>query len=143
MEIKNLKKRKDVKQVESPIERKLLYWFVKYGIYPELQYEIPPYRVDFALVDKKIVIECDGRDFHTSDEHRKRDKIRDEFIVKQGWKVKRFTGSQIYNEPYNIAKEIINMYYPQNIIISEDQKEIEFMKLKTDTINKLMLKTND
>lgn len=135
MEIKNLKKRKEVKQVESPIERKLLAWLHQYGIFPELQYEIPPYRVDFAIPSMNLVIECDGAEFHSTDEQRQRDQKRDKFLNNKGWTVKRFTGSKIYNEPYNIAKEIIELWYPRKIELSEGDKEVEFMKLKTDTIN--------
>lgn len=56
-------------QTESPIEE-LFYQYAKdilKGL--EIQYQIGPYRVDFALPDNKLAIEIDGKEYH--DEHQK------------------------------------------------------------------------
>ena len=113
MEIKNLKKRSEVKQTESPIESKLLYWFRKYHLPVEIQYEVPPYRLDFALINgnTKIAVECDGKEFHSTLEQKDRDRIRDEFLKSHGWIVERFTGHEIYEQPWNIAKKILSYCY--------------------------------
>jgi very-short-patch-repair endonuclease len=68
------------------------------------QYEIGNYRVDFLLryffgspqYDVKIVIECDGHDYHDrTPEQATRDKRRDRELVSMGYIVLRYTGSEI------------------------------------------------
>lgn len=56
------------------------------------QYPIGPYFVDFAWPDFGIVIECDGKGFHDAE----RDAKRDAHIKTLGFRVRRFTGRQIY-----------------------------------------------
>lgn len=67
------------------------------------QQQIGAYRVDFAVLYHrighdtfKVVIECDGHDFHerTKDQARA-DKKRDRDLQGEGWVVLRFTGSEI------------------------------------------------
>ena len=54
----NLPKRNTIKKPESPIEWKLLDWFKQYGVYEVVpQYELPPYRIDFAIPEIKLAIE--------------------------------------------------------------------------------------
>lgn len=78
-----------------------------------------PYRVDFAIWDASLpfnhtpprvmIVECDGHDFHEkTKEQARRDKRRDRFLVSKGYKVLRFTGSEIWADPDAIADEIIN-----------------------------------
>lgn len=78
-----------------------------------------PYRADFAIWDatlpfnhtppRVMIVECDGHDFHEkTKEQARRDKQRDRFLVSKGFKVLRFTGSEIWADPDGIADEIIN-----------------------------------
>lgn len=83
------------------------------------QVSVGRYRVDILIVDQTLpfdrgpprmmVIECDGHDFHerTKDQAR-RDKQRDRFLQSKGFKVLRFTGSEIWADPDKCADEIIN-----------------------------------
>lgn len=128
----DLKKRKEVKTTESPIEEKLLLWFKEYGLFPELQYEIPPYRADFAFPDKKIIVECDGREFHTSDEDRERDAIRDKYLQSKGWEVIRFTGSEIYRESWSCVKRIMEIWYPKKHEPTDYEKYWKANELKNE-----------
>lgn len=64
------------------------------------------YRPDFVLLNqldtplKPIAIELDGHDFHErTKEQARRDKSRDRNFTNQGWKVLRFTGSEVYADP--------------------------------------------
>lgn len=64
------------------------------------QYVVGPYRVDFALrfdgTRRRLVVECDGFEFHDRNiEQAAADKARDRFLLKSGWPVMRFTGSEI------------------------------------------------
>ena len=49
------------------------------------------YLLDFAFVKEKVDIECDGEPWHEKCRNREEDKIRDEFLRKNGWRVLRFT----------------------------------------------------
>lgn len=83
------------------------------------QATIGPYRVDILIHDASLpfdlaqprfmVVECDGHDFHErTKEQARRDKQRDRFLQSKGFKVLRFTGSEIWADPDNCADEIIN-----------------------------------
>ena len=55
------------------------------------------YHVDF-LVEKngsQVVVECDGKAYHSSDEAKERDKERDSYLHERGYPVLRFTGGEI------------------------------------------------
>lgn len=77
------------------------------------------YRVDIAIHDATLpfeigeprimIVECDGHDFHErTKEQARRDKQRDRFLQSRGFKVLRFTGSEIWADPDQCADEIIN-----------------------------------
>lgn len=51
------------------------------------------YILDFAIVDKKIDIECDGEHYHKLGNDR--DRKRNWVLRKMGWKVLRFRGKEI------------------------------------------------
>lgn len=82
--------------------------------YPQVNFS--GYRFDFLILDatdgatddrlRGIVVECDGHDFHdrTKDQAR-RDKSRDREIQYAGFRVLRFTGSEIWENPRRCAME--------------------------------------
>jgi very-short-patch-repair endonuclease len=77
------------------------------------QYQIGKYRVDFRLESncsgRRIlaVIECDGHDFHErTKEQAARDRKRDRDLQSEGYLVFRFTGSQIYRDPWGCVDEM-------------------------------------
>ena len=107
----------------SPIEnmmlRALLYEQPKYirrngtrfpTIFP--QYEISPYRADFVLSGAAcpVVVECDGHDFHErTKEQAASDKRRDRYMTEAGYKVLRFTGSEVYANPFVCAQQAFRL----------------------------------
>jgi very-short-patch-repair endonuclease len=121
---------------ESPIEQifalvfnkisRLPYWITRFDkknieIFEiEKQININKYRVDFLIsvvefcekpkFKKSFVIELDGHDFHEkTKEQVKKDKEKDRFLTSEGYVVVRFTGSEIYNEPHNKVKELLEL----------------------------------
>lgn len=97
-----------VPRCQSPIEKKFLSGWIDYieesGIRSELlekclavqvQYVIEEWRVDLALPLLSIAVELDGHQFHSSKEHRTRDAFRQRCLTSRGWKVVRFTGTEI------------------------------------------------
>lgn len=81
----------------------------------EPQAMIGPYRVDFVVrfrFDEKqkieIVVECDGHDFHErTKEQASSDKARDRTLQRLGYRVFRFTGSDIHADARGCARDVI------------------------------------
>lgn len=126
------------KTCESPIEKAMLealyvYSLLRVGGWPchvmpektegwthatwfiEPQKVINAYRVDFLVTSpdtkKKIVIECDGHDFHErTKEQAEGDRSRDRNLTRDGYCVIRFTGREIWRDPWKCAEEIENQF---------------------------------
>ena len=74
------------------------------------QYQMEDFRVDFALFWRGghlIVVECDGHDFHErTAEQAERDRSRDRMLQKRNIAILRFTGREVYRDPFKCAEEI-------------------------------------
>lgn len=64
---------------------------------------------DFAIVDKKIIIECDGDYWHNREDNKKRDKAKNAYIEKCGWKIIRFWEHDIKNNLNNIKDSVLQV----------------------------------
>lgn len=123
--IHTLAKTNGYEQGEKIISRKS---FVRYGVQIWQQKEIGRYRVDFELSycdeaalflvkegkiicgqeEKRIIVELDGHEFHDRNEKQRRhEKARDRFFQKQGYKVFRYTGAEIVQNPFTAAAECL------------------------------------
>lgn len=102
-----------VPQVHFPVEYRYspLYFYVQYPIKTDKQ----NYRADFIIrgYDSHIhdwfqwVIEVDGHDFHEkTKEQSQRDKLRDRTIQNSGYRILRYTGSEVWKNPGAIVTEI-------------------------------------
>lgn len=126
--------------VESPIEVLMLMALKRHSIIAREQGINPvintqgvfhvegrKMRVDFLLTfpqnftvknkyfnrEVKMIIECDGHDFHEkTKEQAQKDKSRDRILKASGYTVFRFTGSEIYRNAAGCAREIFN--YAEN-----------------------------
>lgn len=80
------------------------------------QAKIGDMRVDFlcTVVDRagalhKLVVECDGHDFHErTKDQAARDRSRDRTLQEMGHTVFRFTGSEIFNAPLKCACQVFD-----------------------------------
>lgn len=112
---------------ESPIEELFLLAIGEtlvrdpwYAVSPQMQ--IGQYRVDFVVRylagkwgDVDVVVECDGHDFHEKTrEQAERDKKRDRAITAEGYTVMRFSGRELYRDPFACVEEVID--YTQDVI---------------------------
>lgn len=114
-----------IKDCESPIEQLyglyLLEWIHYYeaqfrfidsdvtiSIFTqkEIEYRGKKYRPDFVIEfyalgkEFDFIIECDGHDFHEKTKYQaKRDKTRDRELQSAGYRILRFTGSEIWKDP--------------------------------------------
>lgn len=67
------------------------------------------YIADFYDKKANLVIECDGHEFHQkTKEQVAHDNERELDLKMAGYNVVRFSGSQIYNKPFECAKELYN-----------------------------------
>ncbi len=92
---------------------------LKDGIYIHPQFKVEKYRVDFLIEQRGIgpdselgpvIVELDGHDFHDKDKRqRSYEKARDRFLVKQGYRVLHFTGSDVVKDPFKVAFEALEL----------------------------------
>lgn len=79
-----------------------------------VQHEVGKYRLDFAIhvtdggsLSQWIAVECDGHDYHErTKEQAQRDKARDRELTQLGYRILRFTGSEIYRDNMACAFQI-------------------------------------
>ncbi|MGB5099046.1 MAG: tetratricopeptide repeat protein [Methanothrix sp.] len=79
------------------------------------QYELSGYRLDFAIPNRKIAIEIDGYNFHKTKEQMNYDYKREQSLERLGWRVFRFTGSQVFKNSEKCVHHVIGC-------INEDAK---------------------
>jgi hypothetical protein len=54
-----------------------------------------------------VAVECDGHDYHErTKEQAQRDKARDRALQSIGWRVARFTGSEIWTDPMRVVVQL-------------------------------------
>lgn len=93
-------------KTESPIEAVMLREFHLLDLYPSTQYVVGRYRLDLAFPKEMVAIECDGKEWHSSPEQVERDRLKDEFLTDNGWRVIRISGGDIFRRSAEIAKII-------------------------------------
>jgi very-short-patch-repair endonuclease len=91
----------------------------------KVDFLFPFYWIQDKLVPLKnpVIVECDGYDSHSSKEQRNYDTKRENDLKMAGYSVIRFTGSQIYNDPYKCVIQTAKFIYDRNK--SQLEKEIE------------------
>ena len=107
---------------ESSIERLFLETFdairtkdrntmLDYYLIPQV--EIGNYRVDFELInhkDKKIIVECDGHEFHQKSKQQvEKDNQRERDLKKLGYEVVRFSGSEIFKDAEKCVEDLLDI----------------------------------
>jgi len=118
---------------ESPIEER--FWLVAQHKIKGLkqQYSIIHFciRVDFAIPDVKLIIECDGYRYHNRTyKMRKRDYFRDKILNFYGWKVIRLQGSEINRDVYDCVKYVERIMIKRKKKINTLLKKYEIYRFK-------------
>ena len=83
------------------------------------QAPIGKYRADFLFslkdekgVSQRLVIEIDGHDFHErTKQQAAHDKARDRYMTGESYHVMRFTGSEVYANPFKCVNEVSDRLY--------------------------------
>jgi very-short-patch-repair endonuclease len=115
----DIKKDINAHKITSPVEQIFLMEWRFLGIdqtlgvaiAPQTQLTIggKPYRIDFIIAspDLKLAIEIDGHDFHEkTKEQAANDRARERSIVREGYTLMRFTGSEIFRNPRSCVNEV-------------------------------------
>jgi very-short-patch-repair endonuclease len=74
------------------------------------QYVIQRYRYDFAITRMGMPIahiECDGKDFHSTEDQLANDRAKDDLAAKEGVLLFRFSGSEIFNDGKDCVRRIL------------------------------------
>ncbi len=108
-----------VERTESKIEE--IFWNnVKNeipGVY--IQYWIGIYRVDFAIPDLKIAIECYSQEFHSSAMARTKDAERERILHIKGWRIIHFTGTEIKHDVQKCVRDL------KKIVVSHGSRNLQ------------------
>lgn len=74
---------------------------------------IPDFELSFdrmlELEDLKYIVELDGFEYHSKKKQMNYDYERERDLLKAGYKIVRYTGSQVYNEPLKCALEFVEL----------------------------------
>lgn len=122
---------KEIK-TQSPLEIRFFHDCQTAGLLVEPQYLIGQIHADFAIVDKKIAIECDSKEFHSDWKAIENDKFRDSIYNYMGWTVIRLSGSEIYKNGEKIAHAIRRAIKDGNIDLYVGYIEEEELVSKLD-----------
>lgn len=99
-------------------------YIIGLGLIP--QYKCGRYRADFLGVfgrksykgnvhRNEVIVECDSQQFHERTEAERRyEKARDRFFQVKGYKVFRFTGKEILEDPFKVACEVVGFLTEQD-----------------------------
>jgi very-short-patch-repair endonuclease len=87
------------------------FWAVAKDAIPELEREvwIGKYRVDFLVRHKKVVIELYGYQWHNTKEKLTQDAERERALQRQGYRVIRFTGSEIFKNTPKCVRDVLDI----------------------------------
>ena len=92
--------------------------FIWNSYHLSLQAGFPDYKVDGKSIRAdiliwcpgnekiKLIVECDGYQYHNSKESFVRDRKRDRLLKSKGYDVIRFSGSEIYKNPVQVSDEL-------------------------------------
>lgn len=80
---------------------------------PQFKWSI--YRSDWAIYNPKttgaLLLECDGKDFHSSEDQKAHDQKKDAAAHDRGYLTMRFTGSQIHRDADGCAQKVWDVVY--------------------------------
>jgi very-short-patch-repair endonuclease len=64
-------------------------------------------RADFAFVEERLAVYCDGARYHLQKDQWRRDQRQRRELVRLGWSVLVFTGAEINEAPDRCVEEVV------------------------------------
>ncbi|MBD9642391.1 MULTISPECIES: endonuclease domain-containing protein [Pantoea] len=106
--MKAITRRRQLRQAMPEAEH-LLWRFLRNrnlcGVKFRRQHPIGGYIVDFACIERRVIVELDGGQ-HNEDEAKIYDQQRTAFLERGGWRVIRFWNHQVFEEFDAVMEEI-------------------------------------
>ena len=129
---------------ESVFEKNVAEYLVSKGYNIRQQWEVGAYRVDMIAIfqDKKIIIECDGEKWHSTEEQIRQDMERQNVLERCGWEFIRIRGSRYFKNPEIVMKEVIEELN-QKGIYPENMEDREFLIKEKEMLNKIRNRTSE
>ena len=89
------------------------------------------YKPDFVLDD--FIIEIDGHEYHKTKEQRENDYKRERYFQKKGYKIIRFTGTEVFLNAKECIRELIDI--TANYWLDREWKDVESFRRGRDYVN--------
>lgn len=100
----------------SSLEVRMSEAFRSIGLSPSPQFVIDYFIVDFAFVDERLAVECDGTYWHGREEQKKKDRKKDGYLKSKGWRVLRLKEDEIKSSPSDcvafVLKHLAGVFNP-------------------------------
>lgn len=93
----------------NEFSRTIWQWIRNRQIYNQKfrrEYPIPPYTADFCCVELKLILEVDGAG-HFTQAGKKRDRERDAFLDRNGYRVVHIAGYEVLREGELVLERIV------------------------------------
>jgi very-short-patch-repair endonuclease len=101
----------------EPFQHSNGLWDCYSGVFFSAQYKVDKYRIDFFIKQHGIgpqdafppvLVELDGHEFHDKDKRqRSYEKARDRFLIRKGFRLLHYTGSDVVADPFKCAFEAL------------------------------------
>lgn len=113
-------------KTHSPLEDRFLEDCRVIGLKVVAQHKVGPIHSDFAIPDKKLVIELDSDLFHSTTQQLRNDVKRDAVYKKHGWNILRVRGPVVYKSGEDLVYQIRRgrFFNSDNYIISLEPEDI-------------------
>lgn len=84
------------------------------GLAPAAQHPVGKFSLDFAFPDSYLAIECDGEYWHGTPWQQAKDRRKDGYLKKHGWRILRLAEQEIRASPADCVKRIIAILQSSN-----------------------------
>ena len=93
------------------LERAL--WAIMQAPFPQIRVQGRSIRADLAVFvpaahGLKVIVECDGFDYHSHKDAFERDRQRDRVLRREGYEDLRYSGTEIYRDPIQAAQDLLD-----------------------------------
>jgi very-short-patch-repair endonuclease len=95
----------------SSLERAMADAFAAIGCAPSAQHAFGQYIMDFAFVPERVAVECDGVYWHGRPEQQERDRRKDAYLTRHGWRVVRLSEAAITESPEACAERVASLLH--------------------------------
>ncbi len=97
-------------KAESPFEKEVAENLISRGYHIVQQWPVGAYRIDMVAIyqQSKIAIECDGEQWHSSEEQIRNDMERQAVLERLGWRFIRIRGSEFYQNKDSSLNRVVD-----------------------------------